>query len=138
MNPALAAVLRKAWPYLVGAVLVAIIVFQYRQIGGLHEQLGAERAARAVAVDANQTQAETITHLEKSVAHWKDAAAVAEDIREQAGLAADYRAQLERRQADVKEVKTHESPDCQSLLAVDFGARCSALTGRLRELAADR
>jgi hypothetical protein len=138
MNPVFAVFLRKAWPFLLGAVLLGVIALQYRELGRLHEQLGTERAARANAVEANKTQEGAITQLERAVRAWQAAASVADDIRAQAAQAADYRAQLDRRAADVKEVKAHESPDCQSLLATDFGARCAVVTGRLRELAADR
>lgn len=135
MSATILLLLRRAWPYLLAIALLGIIALQYRQIGRLHEQLGAERSARAAAVEANRTQSETITDLERAVAQWKQAAAVSDDIRSQAAQAAAYREQLERRAADVKEVKTRESPDCKTLLAVDFGARCSVLARRLRELA---
>jgi hypothetical protein len=125
-----------------GASLLALLVAsaslnscQYRENARLRDTVASERAARAVAVDANQSQADAITSLEKDVALWKAAATVSDELRNQAAQAADYRARLERQTADLNQVKTHESPDCQSLLAVDFGARCPALAGRLRELA---
>lgn len=125
-----------------GAGLLALLIAsgglnacQHRENASLRDTVASERAARAVAVSANQTQSDAITALEKAVARWKAAATVSDDLRAQAAQAAGYRAQLERRAASLHEVKVHESPDCQSLLAVDFGARCPVLAGRLRELA---
>lgn len=137
MSPLLIVLLRKAWPYLAGAALFAVIWLQHRENASLRDSLATERAARAVAVEANQTQSDAITKLEAAVKQWQEAAAVADDIKAQAAQAADYRAQLDQRATDFHQVKAHETPDCQSFLATDLGARCPAIAGRLRELAAD-
>jgi hypothetical protein len=127
----------------VGAGLLTLLVAsgglnacQHRENATLRDAVASERAARAAAVSANKSQSDAITKLEKSVALWKAAASISDDLRNQAAQAADYRARLDRQAADLHEVKVHESPDCQSLLAMDFGARCPVLAGRLRELAA--
>lgn len=125
-----------------GAGLLALLVAsgalnacQHRENASLRDSVAAEQAARAVAVSANQTQSESITKLENAVALWKAAASVSDDLRTQAAQAADYRAELDRLSTDIHQVKAHESPDCQTFLAMDLGARCPAVAGRLRELA---
>lgn len=112
----------------------ALNACQHRENASLRESLATERAARAVAVEANQSQSEAITKLENAVEQWKQAAAISDDLRTQAAQAADYHAQLDRLSADFRQVKAHESTDCQTLLAVDLGTRCPAVAAKLRSL----
>jgi chromosome segregation ATPase len=130
-------------PYILGggAALIAILGLMLnssvKRNGELEAKLEQQALETQECADANQTNDETITKLEASIAKLSDLRRSEAEERER--VLAERERELLRARAradqleEERENEQETNDDCAALTALDVGAFCPATAGQLRE-----